>query len=216
MPSKVIIFDLDDTLYKEIDYLKSAYKEIAITLDKINSKALYNNMLLTYNNNVNVFEKLTEDYNELTKYELIAIYRHHVPDIELSLGAIELLISIVKLNYPIGLLTDGRSIQQRNKLKALSITSFFNDIIISEEFGTEKPSILNYQFFQEKYSGSDFFYIGDNFNKDFISPKKLGWTTIGLLNNGKNIHKQNINLSKEYLPKYFVKSLNEIKKIITL
>ena len=27
--NKVIVFDLDDTLYKEIDYLKSAYHEIA-------------------------------------------------------------------------------------------------------------------------------------------------------------------------------------------
>ena len=26
---KVVCFDLDDTLYKEIDYLKSAYREIA-------------------------------------------------------------------------------------------------------------------------------------------------------------------------------------------
>ena len=32
MPSmckKVVVFDLDDTLYKEIDYLKSAFQEIA-------------------------------------------------------------------------------------------------------------------------------------------------------------------------------------------
>jgi len=25
----VVVFDLDDTLYKEIDFLKSAYKEVA-------------------------------------------------------------------------------------------------------------------------------------------------------------------------------------------
>ena len=29
MRRKVIVFDLDDTLYKEVDFLKSAYFEIA-------------------------------------------------------------------------------------------------------------------------------------------------------------------------------------------
>ena len=54
----------------------------------------------------------------------------------------------------------------------------------------------------------------NNFNKDFVAPNKLGWSTIGLLDDGRNIHKQNHNLSSEYLPKYFVKSLDDIIKII--
>ena len=29
MRNKVFVFDLDDTLYKEIDFLRSAYREIA-------------------------------------------------------------------------------------------------------------------------------------------------------------------------------------------
>lgn len=34
MKDKVIIFDLDDTLYKELDYLKSAYKTIVVDVKK--------------------------------------------------------------------------------------------------------------------------------------------------------------------------------------
>ena len=30
---KVVVFDLDDTLYKEIDYLRSAYWEIALWIE---------------------------------------------------------------------------------------------------------------------------------------------------------------------------------------
>ena len=167
------------------------------------------------NNKINVFDRLMEDYNNFTKPEIIKLYRHHIPDITLSIGARELLSFISKLNHPIGLITNGRSIQQRNKLKALSIIDFFSDIIISEEFGSEKPAILNYQYFEKKYHDYCFFYIGDNFSKDFISANKLGWTTIGILDNGKNIHKQNNNLSKQFLPKYIVNSLTEIKNIIT-
>ena len=45
--NKVIVFDLDDTLYKEIDFLKSAYLEIASIVDKDHCETLYDNMIQT-------------------------------------------------------------------------------------------------------------------------------------------------------------------------
>ena len=47
MKNKYIIFDLDDTLYYEIDYLKSAYQEIASRICKEDNH-LYNKMLKLY------------------------------------------------------------------------------------------------------------------------------------------------------------------------
>ena len=43
---KVVVFDLDDTLYKEIDFLKSAYREISDFLCKAYGvKGLFEKML---------------------------------------------------------------------------------------------------------------------------------------------------------------------------
>ena len=43
MKRKIIVFDLDDTLYKEVDFLKSAYQEIASWLeDTYELKGVYN------------------------------------------------------------------------------------------------------------------------------------------------------------------------------
>ena len=39
MPSmckKVVVFDLDDTLYKEIDFVQSAYRHIAVLVSNAN------------------------------------------------------------------------------------------------------------------------------------------------------------------------------------
>ena len=47
MCNKVVVFDLDDTLYKEIDFLKSAYKEIATS---IGNPELIQQMLEWYKN----------------------------------------------------------------------------------------------------------------------------------------------------------------------
>lgn len=214
MHKTVIVFDLDDTLFKEIDFLKSAYREIASLCSLTNNEQLYNEMLVNFYAGKNVFNDLVEHTEDFSIEVLVSIYRSHLPNIYLSDGAKELFEFLVESKFRIGLITDGRTIQQRNKLKALSLSESFSDIIISEEFESEKPSVLNYRYFQDKYPDYHFYYIGDNFNKDFVAPNKLGWSTIGLLDDGRNIHKQNHNLSNEYLPKYFVKSLDEIKKII--
>ena len=59
---KVIVFDLDDTLYKEIDFLKSAYKEIASIVDKDHCETLYDNMISNYYKGENVFKLVSEIY----------------------------------------------------------------------------------------------------------------------------------------------------------
>ena len=37
----VVVFDLDDTLYNELDYLKSAFIDLSKQLDKTNYKKTY-------------------------------------------------------------------------------------------------------------------------------------------------------------------------------
>ena len=50
-------------------------------------------------------------------------------------------------NIPAGLITDGRSVTQRNKLKSLGLLNYFKEVIISEEFGSEKPGLKELSFF---------------------------------------------------------------------
>ena len=54
MIQKTIVFDLDDTLIPEIDYLQSAFREIAEYVDAEN-KNLYDEMYKWYQNKENVF-----------------------------------------------------------------------------------------------------------------------------------------------------------------
>ncbi len=86
-------------------------------------------------------------------------------------------------------------------------------VIISEEFGTAKPCKKNYEVFVDE-NIKDYFYIADNVSKDFIAPNQLGWTTICLLDKGQNIHKQNFNIQKDYLPKYIISELKELVEYI--
>lgn len=214
MKSKYVIFDLDDTLMYEINYLKSAYLEIAQKIDSDNFQAINVEMLSLYENKENVFEILMQKYSTHTLDNLISTYRNHFPRIALNEGAAEILDFFKNKRYKLGLITDGRSITQRNKLKSLSIENKFDKIIVSEELGSSKPDLRNFNNFIED-GISEYYYIADNPSKDFITPNKLGWTSICLLNNGKNIHPQNFDIDYNYLPKIRIKKLIELIDIIS-
>ena len=86
---KVVCFDLDDTLYKEIDYLKSAYREIAsyaaqmckgtsVPMQVLEMKA-YETMIEAYHGGKNAFEALNAFLGlELPIADMLQMYREHM------------------------------------------------------------------------------------------------------------------------------------------
>jgi putative hydrolase of the HAD superfamily len=213
MKTKYVIFDLDDTLMSEIDYLKSAFKSISIFLDSENSQELFCQMIVLYADKKDVFEYLNKHFSEFSKDYLLQLYRNHIPDIKLNEHSKFALNFCLNKGYKIGLITDGRSVTQRNKLKSLDIEHLFDQIIISEEFGSTKPNPKNFEAFVTS-SIDDYYYIADNVKKDFIIPNNFGWKTICLLDSGLNIHPQNFDLSKEFLPQFRIENLTELDRII--
>ncbi len=206
------IFDLDDTLFREIDFLRSAYRQIAKMISEEDAHNIYEEMFGLYKKKENVFEWVLSKYGnkipEMTKETLLDTYRNHLPEINLSEDIRLFLDRVHSEGAGMGLITDGRSVTQRNKLKALQVLDYFDDLIISEEFGTEKPNPANFLYFEEKYPGKKFYFFGDNTIKDFVMPEKLGWTSICIMDAGENIHRQNIDSLAKGI--YLVNSFKEI------
>lgn len=212
MKTKALVLDLDDTLYAEIDYLRSAYVFIAQQLELHDWQKLYDSMLQEYQAEQNVFQSLTEQY-AIEKEQLLDWYRYHQPTIRLFDGVKETL-DILKGEFKFAIITDGRSITQRNKIKALELENYCAKIIISEEVGSEKPNKNNYLAVANSLNCMEYIYIGDNLSKDFITPNILGWRTICLLDSGQNIHQQNLAVDLEYQAQIYVKNWYDIQKIL--
>jgi len=218
--SSAVIFDLDDTLYKEINYLKSGFKYISkIIANDINETQtkIFKKLIFHYKNKENVFQKIINEYNlSYNIKDLILLYRNHKPKIRLSKETENTLLYLINNDYKLGLLTDGDSNQQRGKISALELEKYITEYVISDEFGSTKPNENNYKYFSEKkYSYCEkFYYIADNIRKDFIAPNNLGWITICILDNGKNIHEQNFSINTKIYPHYKVKSIKHIIPII--
>ncbi len=210
MKNKYIVFDLDDTLCNEIDFLKSAYAEIATILAFDEANTLCKEMLAMYGANINVFEELVIKYpNDISMDRLLSLYRNHQPHMNLKPHAKDVLLTVKEKGYSLGLITDGRSITQRNKLESLGILSLFDLMVISEEMGTSKPNENNYKAFMDNNHDA-YYYIGDNTSKDFITANRLGWKTICLLDQGDNIHAQLFDIDPEYWPQYKINQLDEL------
>jgi putative hydrolase of the HAD superfamily len=64
------------------------------------------------------------------------------------------------------------------------------------------------------YPSCTYYYIGDNPAKDFVAPNRLGWNTVCLLDDGRNIHPQDFSLSSQMLPQHRISQLSEIENII--
>ena len=210
---KALVLDLDDTLYAEISYLQSAYRFIAAKIST-QPQQLYAKMLAEYHAGENVFENISKKY-QLDKKELLDWYRFHKPDITLFQDVAETL-TYFATEYKYAVITDGRSKTQRNKLQALGLTNLLNTIVISEEIGSEKPSIANYEKVMNELQCEKYIYIGDNLKKDFVTAKLLGWTTICLKDQGQNIHKQNFSIAAEYQADHCLNSWQEIRSFLSL
>ena len=210
----VVVFDLDDTLYNELDYLRSAYIQISKEIDKQNWRFLFSKIFSLYRCNEDVFGWIAQNHG-IEKNKLIHIYRNHQPSIHLFEGALDLLKAIKIKKGKIGIITDGRTTTQNAKIKALGIAELIDCIVISEEIGTEKPNEQNYKQIENAFQEHSYLYIADNFRKDFTSPNKLGWQTIGLVDNGLNIHHDTHKYisDKALKPKKLALTLKEINPV---
>jgi putative hydrolase of the HAD superfamily len=206
----VVVFDLDDTLYPERDFVRSGFRAVAACIERETGADVFQRL-------IDLFEEqqpdpfavvLAERGLSIDKATLVETYRLHQPVMTLSEEVARLLQDLRSGGCTLGILTDGRSITQRNKVRALGLDRWIDDILISEEFGSAKPAERNYRHFERLFPGRRFVYVGDNPAKDFIAPNRLGWQTVCVLDAGDHIHGQHPDqLPADAWPHYWIERL---------
>lgn len=177
------VFDLDDTLYSEKEYVKSGYACIAVAFPQIED--MQNKLWQSFLRGGKAIDEVLSLEGALTeenKLECLRLYRFQTPDIHLYKGVEELLTRLRKAGLKIGIITDGRSEGQRAKIAALGLENLVDEIIVTDELGGvefRKPNPLAFELMQKKL-GVPFekmIYVGDNEKKDFVAPNRLGMKT---------------------------------------
>jgi putative hydrolase of the HAD superfamily len=183
-----VVFDLDDTLFPEHQYVMSGFHAVDEHVAKKYGRAGFfehAHRLFSGGHRGNIFNLALERLEIVPESslitELLGIYRDHDPAIELYEDA-RWSIDFFGKTHKLGILTDGYLATQRNKVRALGVAPRFDIVVYSDEYGREnwKPSPLPYEKVMNflHCSGQECVYIADNPEKDFITARRLGWRTI--------------------------------------
>ena len=193
---KGIIFDLDDTLYSEKEYIRSGFKTVSDYLGGGYEERLWN----FFEEGKPAIDALLKELGrEGEKEKVLEIYRIHKPDIHLYPGVTEIIEKLKSKSVKVGVITDGRPEGQWNKIEALGLN--VDDVIVTDELGGvqfRKPCDIAFRILQTKWrlNPADIVYVGDNPAKDFQAPQQLGMKSIwfknkdGLYSNIGGVNKQ--------------------------
>lgn len=213
----IVVFDLDDTLYEEITYVRSGFRAVANYLsdtykftapDEIYYQLLH---LLDRDGRGKVFDSYLSQHNLSSSTVIkkcLSVYRSHSPDIHLSEsgnGCLQRLKSCSKF-----LVTDGNKVVQTRKINSLGIRPFFKRTLVTHNYGLKHSKPSTYCFHKilswENRKPQDLVYIGDNPTKDFVNLKKEGFKTVRVLT-GEHRGRE---VSIEYEADYQIESLDEL------
>lgn len=180
-PIKGVIFDLDDTLYSEKQYVRSGYRKIAEYLGRPDAEEKLWQYFMQGKQAIDCY--LSEAGLLSKKDECLKVYRNQMPDITLYDGVADLIEMLHKKGIKVGIITDGRPEGQRNKLKALGLDKLVEDIIVTDELGGiqfRKPNDISFRIIQNRWRipFENMVYVGDNPNKDFQAPRQLGMRSV--------------------------------------
>lgn len=187
---KVIVLDLDDTLYDERKFVYNGFYEVASYLDskyEISKEKIFDEMkqILKDNGRGKIFNEICERY-KLTEdiVEMVEIYRDNKGKLSLYDDTVKMFDEF-KGSYRYGMITDGCKKAQWNKIKALKLGKIIDQIIVTDDYGKEfeKPSIKPFQLILEKFNikPCEMLYVGDNPNKDFEPCNNLGIVSVRII-----------------------------------
>ena len=216
------VFDLDDTLFKERDFVTSSFRVIAREADRRGiisyEKALA--ILCAGRDEGMAFSSLAEEVAArapgcgLTEEWMVNTYRTHTRYITVAVGGFGGFAALCERGETLGLITDGRSNTQRAKIKALGLERFIEprNILVSGETGFDKTHREPFDMIMMRNPAERrYVYVGDNSAKDFIWPNKLGWLTVQLDDaDGVNIHPQSSDRPAAFLPQRHIGSLSQL------
>ncbi len=190
----LVAFDMDDTLYGEIDYVRSGFAAVASYLadrlagpsaDSIRQRMWHH---FHHGDRRKVFNTVLAELSApagVTVESLVECYRLHTPAIRLRPEAESVLNSLRVAGARLAVVTDGPLCQQQPKANALDLARHVDEIVFTDALGLgcSKPSPAAFEHLMQRFalSGGRCAYVADNPRKDFVAPRRLGWLALQYL-----------------------------------
>jgi len=189
-----VVFDIDDTLYLERDYVRSGFNALDGWVESELGLAGFGAAAwaeFELGRRGDIFDRVLVahgvDVRPSLMTALVERYRRHSPSIGLLPDARACLEGLAGKVMMAGV-TDGAPMSQRAKAKVLGLEEWLKPIIFTGELGSgrSKPSPAAFELIEEACGckGGECVYVADNPDKDFTGPRVLGWVTMRVRRRG--------------------------------
>ena len=221
---KVIIFDLDDTLYDCSGTLVvRGRRQVAKTIAKLincseeEAYQLQLDMEEKYGVKANIYEKIVSHYHLPGTYaqELLEEFVHtDISDITVFPDVIDTMIQLKGRGYWMVLVTSGDEEIQRKKIDVLGLNNrYFDDIVITER-NKGQPKKACFQEIMKRYDlqAEEFVCVGDKIDDELTASKSLGMVTV-MFEHGRHYNAY-LKVQDKYIkPDYFIKHIRNILEL---
>ncbi|WP_163581279.1 HAD family hydrolase [Gracilibacillus saliphilus] len=228
---QTIIFDVDDTLYDQLQSFRNAvYQQLSTSFTESEIGPLYkasrkysDEVFEPYmNGEITVLElqtyritKACEDFGIKLSYEQAVkfqeVYLAEQRNIQLLKPMRQLLDQLCEQDKQLAVLTNGELNHQMMKVRQLQLTNWIpaEHIFVSGDIGHSKPSIEVFEHIERKLhlNKQKTLYIGDSFENDIYGAKRAGWKTVWMNHRKRKILQQDIE------PDYIVERPDDILAI---
>jgi putative hydrolase of the HAD superfamily len=187
---KAVLFDLDDTLYPEIEFARGGFRAAAELLGSETGRepeALMARMLdiVEREGRGRVFDQVLAGLGmaspELVD-RLVEAYQTHDPQLGLFPDVEPTFARLRTAGLRLGVITDGLAAVQRRKLEALDLDDAVELTLLTDELGPgrAKPSPAPFELAAERLGlpPDEMAYVGNDPAKDFAGANAIGMTTI--------------------------------------
>ena len=186
---RAVLFDLDDTLYSERDYVWSGFRAVSQWAQRrwaISQEVSYETLCQLFEAGArrDTFDQWLRRSGleqRTCLEEILLVYRRHVPQIA-AYPEVPGVLERLAHGVLIGLVSDGPVAIQERKLTALNLRHHFQCVVFTDVWGPafRKP---NPRGFKEALGAlrvrpGAAAYVGDNPAKDFLGARQLGMLAV--------------------------------------
>lgn len=213
-----MIFDLDDTLYDQMqpfaravaDYelteaqLNQLYLDFRTFADEVFEAAVAGEISLEASHIYRMksaFAKNGRAISDKTALDLQQRYVYFQGHLELPQDFVAIFETCKWYGIELGIITNGPHRHQERKIRALGLDKWIPSeyTIISGQVGVTKPSEEIFQMMEERLDlpASELVYVGDSFENDVMGSKQAGWQCLWYNHRGRSAISKKIKADAE-------------------
>jgi putative hydrolase of the HAD superfamily len=186
MTPRAIVFDLDDTLYRERRFVLSGYRAVALAIERdlrVSASQVFRvlSLALRRGRRSRAFQDLAASLGvpESKVPAWVEQYRAHEPALRL-LPAVTRTLDRMRGEWRVGVLTNGIPSVQAAKVRALGLGDLVDAVTYADEFGGGKPSAAAFFEILSRLGAEArcAVFAGDDPLRDIEGARRIGMKTV--------------------------------------